>query len=361
VIIRAPVAATVAITVAITVAPLTTLILTLAVLPASATPAPSGADDEQAVKLLARSERAPRSVPYSGVQFVSSWGRRGTASLVVEVRHWPAKGTAVWVRNSSDGSGGEVFQGDPGDASGGAAQAGSGPLGLVARNYEVFREQPSSVAGRRADVVVAYRGTGSVAARFWLDAATGLLLRREVYDSRGTTVRASSFVDISVGDVAYEGHLPPMLPGRKTQEVTAARLAQLRAAGWECREKLPLGLHLYDARETSGAAGTVVHLSYSDGLSTVSLFEQRGHLDKDRLGSYGEENVGTAMVYTRSGVPLRMTWSAGGIVYSVLADAPDETVQAVVEALPHEEESDGFLGRVRRGLGRFVSWLNPFG
>src|SRR6266511_16437 len=141
------------------VVPLATLVLALAATPASAVaPPPSAADDEEAVRLLARSERAPRSVPYSGVQFVSSWDSRSTASLVAEVRHWPAKGTAVRVRNSSSGSGGEVFQGDPGDASGGAAQAGSGPLGLVARNYEVFREQPSSVAGRRTDVVVAYRG-----------------------------------------------------------------------------------------------------------------------------------------------------------------------------------------------------------
>jgi len=359
--VRAPVAATVAM-VAIVV-PLTTLVLTLAVVPASAGGrSPVTADDDTAVKLLARAERAPRSVPYSGAQFVSSWGSRGTMSLVAEVRHWPAKGTAVRLGNSSSGIHGEVFQGDPGDASGGAAQAGGGPLGLVARNYDVYREQSSSVAGRRADVVVAYRPKdGTPAARFWLDEATGLLLRREVYDSRGSTVRASAFVDVSVGSVAYGGHLPPMPPRRDTQPVSAARLAELRAAGWTCPDELPLGLHLFDARETADAAGTIVHLSYSDGLSTVSVFEQRGHLDRDRLGVYREEKLGKARVYARAGVPLRLTWSTAGTVYSVLADAPDETVQAVVEGLPHEEESDGFLGRVRRGLGRFVSWLNPFG
>jgi sigma-E factor negative regulatory protein RseB len=360
VIVGAPVAATVAMVAM--VVPLTTLVLTLAVVPVSSgTSSPATGEDEQAVKLLARAERAPRSTPYSGVQFVSSWGSRGTASLMVQVAHWPAKGTAVRFGNATSGAKSEVFQGDPGDASGGAAQAGSGPLGLVARNYEVFREGPGSVAGRRADIVVAYRPQdGSLAARFWLDQATGLLLRREVY-SRGWTVRASAFVDVTVGRVAYPAHLPPKLPDSGTRQVTSARLSELRAAGWHCPDQLPLGLHLYDARETADPAGPIVHLSYSDGLSTVSVFEQRGHLDRGKLGDYREEQIGAGRVYARAGVPLRLTWSARGTVFSVLADAPDETVQAVVEALPHEEESDGFFGRARRGFGRFVSWLNPFG
>jgi sigma-E factor negative regulatory protein RseB len=344
------------------------VLLLLATLPAptlSADPVGSArrgpaVDEERAAKLLARAEQAPRTVPYSGVQFASSWGRRGTASLVAEVRHWPAKGTAVRIRSSSAGIGGEVFQGDPGDASGGVAAAGSGPLALISHNYDVALEAPDSVAGRSADVVAVNRADGTLAARFWLDSATGLLLRREVYDSRGATVRASAFVTISVGQEAGEGHLPPMLPGRASKPLNMQRLAELRAKGWEVRDQLPLGLHLYDAREIDGPTGPIMHLSYSDGLSTVSLFEQHGHLDQDRLGGYQEEVLGSARVYVRAGVPLRLAWSAAGTVYTVLADAPDETVEAVVEALPHQEESDGVLSRVRRGLGRFVSWLNPF-
>jgi sigma-E factor negative regulatory protein RseB len=344
------------------VVPLTVAVVSIPVVNTQARPKAADADDEQAVRLLARAERAPRSVAYSGVQFISSWGVRGTASLVVEVRHWPAKGTAVSVRNASGGVGGELFQGDPGDAAGGVARAGSGPLGLLARNYHVEREpRRENVAGRPADVVVALREDRSPAARFWLDAATGLLLRREVYDSKGATARASAFVDISVGRVSSAGHLPPMLSSRDSAPVTGARLDELRAAGWQVPERLPLGLHLYDVRETTDSAGPILHLSYSDGLSTVSLFEQRGHLDLDKLGAYRQERLGSAQVYALAGVPLRLTWSTGGTVYSVLADAPDETVQALVEALPHEEHSDGFLSRVRRGLGRFVSWLNPFG
>ena len=41
---------------------------------------------------------------------------------------------------------------------------------------------------------------------------------------------------------------------------------------------MPSGLTLFDARQSSTAGGRVVDLAYSDGLSVVSLFVQRGRL-----------------------------------------------------------------------------------
>jgi sigma-E factor negative regulatory protein RseB len=328
--------------------------------------------ESAAAAALARAERAPRTVAYEGVQFVSSWGSRRTTSMLVEVRHWPAKGTAVRIRGSEGQPVREVFQGDPGDASGGVAQIGQGPLGLLAANYDVVSDGDGRVAGRSAQVVAVLRqgavgprspplGRESAAARFWIDRETGLLLRREVYDSRGATVRASAFIDVSIGSTGSLTHLPPRIPGPSSTSVDEGKLDRLRAAGWICPDTLPTGLGLYDAREMQDPAGPIMHFSYSDGLTTVSLFEQRGHLDRSRLDAYLPQRLGESTVYVREGLPLRLTWSAGGRVFTVLADAPDETVRAVVGALPHEPDEDGLLDRVRRGLGRFVSWFNPFG
>jgi sigma-E factor negative regulatory protein RseB len=334
---------------------------------------PSG--DSAAVALLARAERAPRTVAYEGVQFVSSWGSRGTSSMLVEVRHWPAKGTAVRVRGSDGQPVRELFQGDPGDASGGVAQIGHGPLGLIAANYDVLPDGEGHVAGRAAEIVAVLpqapagspptvasgpAAERTAAARFWIDSETGLLLRREVYDSRGATVRASAFIDLSVGSTGALGHLPPMIPGPHSTSVDEGQLDRLRGAGWVCPDTLPAGLDLYDAREMQDPAGPIMHFSYSDGLTTISLFEQRGHLDRSRLDAYREQQLDESTVYVREGLPLRLTWSADGRVFTVLADAPDETVRAVVAALPHARDEDGLLDRVQRGLGRFVSWFNPF-
>jgi hypothetical protein len=51
-------------------------------------------------------------------------------------------------------------------------------------------------------------------------------------------------------------------------------------------------------------------------------------------------------------------WSAGGFVYTLVADAPMATVSQVVAALP-DNGGPGFWVRMARGLRRLVSWLNP--
>jgi hypothetical protein len=48
-------------------------------------------------------------------------------------------------------------------------------------------------------------------------------------------------------------------------------------------------------------------------------------------------------------------------VYTVVADAPERTVDQVVAALPHRPADDDTLGRLGRGLDRVASWFNPFG
>ena len=54
-----------------------------------------------------------------------------------------------------------------------------------------------------------------------------------------------------------------------------------------------------------------------------------------------------------------LTWSGHGMVYTVVADAPAQTVDAVVGALPHDTPP-GFWKRMSRGLVRLASWVNPF-
>jgi sigma-E factor negative regulatory protein RseB len=342
--------------------------LTLLTSPVAAEPGPPSHDGHEAtaMALLEKASDAARRHAYRGTQFVATWGRSGsTQTLVADVAHVPGRGTAISVERTPGGPGGSVF------ASAGAPVVGlAGPtartLPLLGRNYDAVVAGTGRVAGRDARVVEALRRDGSVAARFWLDRRTGLLLRRQVLDERGRTVRASAYVDVTVGedDVALT-HLPPVLPEPWTREVDDDTLVRMRRDGWSCPHGLPERLTLYDARtqppDASGqdGSGPVLHLSYSDGLSTVSLFQQRGHLDAPPAG-FEPVAVGEATVYVREGVPRRVVWSAQGRVYTVFAEAPWRQVEAVVAALPHEEEDDGALDRVGRGLGRVVSWLNPF-
>ncbi len=327
--------------------------------PAVDSPAGTGARpvvEDRARALLGRAAAAPATTAYHGVQFVSAWTPAGATSEVVDVDHDPAHGTAV----HSDGTALSPGRSLTMLAVGALSIAGGGAVGVLERHYSLSVQGRDAVAGREVDVIAArHPGSASAdpdAARFWLDRATGLVLRREVYDRRGRTTRASAFVQVNMGeasvppgaaDTAWSGALDP------------AALDRLRANGWHCPESLPGPLSLVDARR-GGREGDIVHLSYSDGIASVSVFEQRGRLDEDGLAGSHRRTARGHAVWVGGQVPRRVVWSSGSTVYTVVADAPEATVDAVVAALPHRAAGDGPLGRLGRGLNRVASWFNPF-
>ena len=118
---------------------------------------------------------------------------------------------------------------------------------------------------------------------------------------------------------------------------------------------------LFDARRVStDSPGDVLHLSYSDGLSTVSVFVQRGWLDSADVPGARRATVGGQPVLVLAGHPRQLVWDAGGFVLTVVADADRDQVAAVVAELPHSSAAPTGWGRVERGLSRMVSWVNPF-
>jgi sigma-E factor negative regulatory protein RseB len=320
-------------------------------------PAPSG-NDPQALALLDRAMTAAQRTPYAGLQFVSTWDGSDAASFLVEVDHVPGQGTAVRVQPTAMTAGSETFT--PEGGVGGLGSAGSGELEVLGANYDLALVGAEPVAGRHATVVAVSR-RGVAAARFWVDTATGLMLRREDYDQQGRIVRASAFVNVSFGAPVMLKHLPPQAARPWREQVSSAELATMRDNGWTCPIRLLGSLPMYDARRVDGEQGPILHLSYSDGLSSISLFEQRGRLDAGRLVGFRQDTIDGAAVHVTDGYPRRAVWSAGGTVYTLIADAPAETMAAALASLPHDRDESGILDRVRRGIGRVGSWLNPFG
>ena len=91
-----------------------------------------------------------------------------------------------------------------------------------------------------------------------------------------------------------------------------------------------------------------------DGLSLMSVFVQRGHL-QSRLTGWSRVAMGGSPVYSDG---QTFVWSADGYVYTLVAAAPPQTVARVVAALPHDG-SPGLLGRLRQGVHRLLSWVIP--
>lgn len=333
------------------------MVLALAfTVPCQAAPDTRSDDEAAAVDLLTRAMRVAKDTAYRGVQKVRAWSGGKETTQTLDISHVPGQGT--YVRAMQDGKAVANPQPDGGT---------TGPkLKLLTDNYRVLRAGVAKVAGRWAAIVDA-RAAEQVMARYWLDRGTGLMLRRDVFDSTGELARRSWFTSISVdtgGDVqARAAEAPAKRSGERSgnrgRVIPLSEVGELREAGWTVPSTVHDGYRLYDIRKT-GKRGKALHLSYSDGISAVSVFEQRGHVDESKVTGWHHATVGGRTVYVRDTVPRQLMWAGPGTVFTVVADAPDEAVASTVRALPGAAEQPGFLGRILRGLGRIVSWCNPF-
>jgi len=331
--------------------------------------AADGDDDAPAVGLLQRSARSWSTVSFTGTQYLTLGGDTGSAGAVVEVVHRAGSSTRVHVL----GSGRHEL---PASATR-AWLAPAGPVDLLVDAYEIRLAGREPVVGRPADVVEARRPDGTLAARLWVDTATGLPLRRELLDSHGSVSQASAFVDLAVhgqvgtlvAGMAEDSRTPAVPSGGGVGAVAAGGgptldlddLVALRHQGMACPEEIGDGLVLYEARQVRvGEGRSAVQLSYSDGLVAVSVFEQRGRLDGDRLEGFAGRRVGDGTVWTRSGPPSWATWSTGESVVTVVSDDP-ALVPAVVAAVPPGDDgSHGLLARLARAASRVAGWFNPY-
>jgi sigma-E factor negative regulatory protein RseB len=344
------------------------------------------------MRLLAQAAAAGRAVTYQGLQ-VTSWLTPGGGES------WLGREPIVSTLNV-------VHQtGQPPD---GALGLTPTLVGLLGSHYTVLYTGPGSAAGRPASIVEVLRPYGGVAAMFWLDKATTLPLRRELFDGQAHVTGVCGFADLTVrthatgvqrattrgqrattrGQRARAQEVPapaPAEPGNVSRMIAhfsgdgtgpaadgslpaparpwadrlgAAQLAMLRARGWPAPAVMPGGLTLFDASESATATGRVIDLAYSDGLSVVSLFVQRGKLPA-ALSGWRQTDLSGHPLFLRNPAEPDLTWSADGYVYTVVATAPAATLAGVVDSLPHEARL-GFWARMGRGVRRLLSWVDPF-
>ena len=323
-----------------------------------------------AVRLLAQAARAAIVTSYQGEEVVTRWSQGSSGSVLVsDIWHVSGGQTVTQTLDAGASSSSQPYLSSDDDG-----RAPEGVLGvtiplvqLLETHYIMAYAGAGSADDRTAQVVEARRADGSLAARFWLDDATKLPLEREVFDTAAHVISRDVFINVrfvkqgsaSAGAGAPAPASAPADPqGLWTDPFSQAQLLALRARGWLVPAQLPGGLSLYTGAETEASAGTVLDLGYSDGLSVISVFEQRGHLPAS-LAGWQKITVAGHAVFVAEPDQRSLTWSGRGMVYTVVADAPTQTVDAVVGALPHDKPP-GFWKRMTRGLVRLASWVNPF-
>ena len=313
------------------------------------------------LKLLQQAVQAVSDVSYQGVEMVSSSGVNGNTTLVASV--WHRSGGSTVIQSGSDGAATPTQARAVSVSDDTDPQAPEGVLGLTSQlvallgsNYDLAYLGASSADNRAALLVEATREDGSLAARFWLDSATKLPLRREVFDSRAHLIGEDVFINLTIGSSGSTA--PVVTSASAVRQLTAVDVTQMRAAGWPVPGQLPGKLALFEAGETSTSSGTVLDLGYSDGLFVVSIFLQRGDL-APQLTGYQKVTLDGRTVYTGQPDQRSVTWSGQGFVYTVMADAPAATLNKAVDALPYDAPP-GFWGRLSNGFTRLAHLANPF-
>jgi sigma-E factor negative regulatory protein RseB len=339
--------------------------------PAGGTPSPNARRPASALAahLLTQAAQAAVLTSYQGEEIISHWGTANGGSVLVS-DIWHASGGQTITRTLTAGT---ASSSEPYVSSDTDGQWPEGVLGvttqlvrLLETHYVVVYAGAGSADNRTAQIVEAWRGNGSLAARFWLDDATKLPLERQVFDTAAHVISEDVFINVRFSKLAPAATPagppaggPSDPQGPWTDPLPAAQLLVLRAGGWLVPPELPGGLSLFTGAQTQTTTGTVLDLGYSDGLSVVSLFEQRGNLAA-KLAGWQKITVAGHEIYAAEPDQRSLTWASRGMVYTVMADAPAQTVDNVIGVLPHDKPP-GFWKRMSRGFSRLASWVNPFG
>jgi hypothetical protein len=220
--------------------------------------------------------------------------------------------------------------------------------------YDLIVGRRASVATRPATVVAIRRsGTDGVRERLYFDDATGMLLRRDQLDGRGRLTRSFAFVKLSEPKPAAAGAAEELPKIARSQRDAPDALDGAPDALTAPR-KIGRGFVLAGVySQPSGA----VQLYYSDGLLGLSVFEREGDLDWDALPSGGRrvQLHGTpARVYTTIAGSAAV-WTADGITYTAVTDAPDDEVAAIVADMDRADEP-GTMEDIGRFITRPFSW-----
>ncbi|MBV8245160.1 MAG: DUF4367 domain-containing protein [Candidatus Eremiobacteraeota bacterium] len=216
---------------------------------------------------------------------------------------------------------------------------------LLSSNYRIVPAPAEEVAGRKTlGFMLINRHTGQMCMRVWIDKETHLVLERQAYASDGAVISAMRYDQIS-----YTSNLPaqffnvPKEQGFATLRGMDHELpsndidAVARAAGFNAvgPKYLPEGFQPIsgDVSEIKGVRS--MHLLYSDGIRTLSLFENaRGATaDLSRFTVHQTTVESHDARYVEDGPTLLMTWERSGLHFALVGDLSRQEMTRIAESV----------------------------
>ena len=194
------------------------------------------------------------------------------------------------------------------------------PMAVAAleEHYRIAKGSLSRVAGRQSQIVTLEpRDNLRYGHQLWADVDSGLLLKARMVDESGELIEQFAFNEVQIG-----GEIDPQLLQARFEAAPDWRVLNARGndtskqdIGWHLTDALP-GYRLMSSirREVGDRGHEALHLVYSDGLTSISVFIEPDtgatHPGSDAKGFLSAGSIG---VYARSVSGQRLT---------VLGEAP---------------------------------------
>ncbi|QDP97825.1 hypothetical protein FOE78_19640 [Microlunatus elymi] len=313
---------------------------------------------DQITALLHQADRASDRLARTGVVRVLAPRDHRSTAADVTISTEPGIGSRVVVRSLS---GAELTRGlipsTPGQLD------DDDQLQAMASAYQLSGVSGGTLLGRPVSLVEARRHGSPAgqpaAARWWIDDATGLILRQQNYDHAGRLVVSVGYRSLRLGRAVNTAAIgspsqlaAPLLGSSSTTAAfSTASAVRLTRQGWFCHAELA-GMALSRLQADAPTEPGVVHMVYTDGLSTVSVFERRGLLADSSAESRWDPTLGA---YRNDALLNTASWQSGGAVFTVATDGSTALRDRVVAALPHDDpDGASTMARVRAGWARIL-------
>lgn len=217
-------------------------------------------------------------------------------------------------------------------------------FGLLLHNYRAVTAPDDNVAGRRIlSVLLINRYTGETVMRIGVDAQTKLVLQKERYSPSGSISHQMRFEQIrftnaipaglfAVPDAGYRRVQGPSHGNPSSDLEAAVRTAGFKALG---PKYLPEGF-LPIAADVSEIKGIrTLHLLYSDGLRTVSLFENaRGApVDMKQYTVHQTKVRSYDAQYVEDGPTTLLAWAQNNLHCTLVGEISRDEIVKIASSL----------------------------
>jgi negative regulator of sigma E activity len=334
------------------------LAVAAAILAATTSVAGASNGTETPEALLADAVKAPSHVTYSGTVEMLKVGEHGAESSVFDVEHRaPDRTRKTYSSPPEIGGDSVVLLGDrsyeidvkrsrvvasENDATNDLASF-SANYALLRRNYRVVAKPDEVFAGRPAHVLALvsdYSHRSIVLVR--IDRDTKLVLDKQLFGTDGALIGEMRFIRVTFpasvpdADFAIPTGLTQVAGPRRAvpSEAIDALVAQ---AGFATHNPkfLPLGFAPVEGSIVTIQGVRTLHLLYSDGIRTVSLFEnaKAPAADLSRYHAQSTSVAGHDGQYAQTGPTTILVWPGGDLHYALVGDMKLVELQKIAASI----------------------------